>query len=117
MRIEYRFAEFRADAITGERTLSGVAMPYGSLAQLRGFRERFEPRAFGDLSSADVTLNVQHDRGRVIARTGGRRPVAAGRIGGAGNPRETPGHARGRRRANPDSRWRSPGPVCGVCYS
>lgn len=70
MRIEYRFAEFRADAITGERTLSGVAMPYGSLAQLRGFRERFEPRAFGDLSSADVTLNVQHDRGRVIARTG-----------------------------------------------
>ena len=47
------------------RTLSGVAMPYGTVSP--SFRERFEPGAFGDIrGTVDVTL--QHDPGIVLAR-------------------------------------------------
>ena len=55
------------------RELLGLAMPYGSEALLPGgLRERFEPGAFGsDIANKDVLLNVQHDRGRPLARTGG----------------------------------------------
>ena len=39
-------------------------MPYGSIAP--GFRERFEPGAFGDLPET-MALNLQHDPGVVVA--------------------------------------------------
>ena len=66
---EYRHFELRADE--GERVLSGVAMAYGVEATGLPFRERFEAGAFGDLRAADVILDVAHDGGRVLARTGG----------------------------------------------
>ena len=46
------------------RTLSGIAMPYGT--ESPSFRERFEPAAFGPVEAVDITL--QHDPGIVLAR-------------------------------------------------
>ena len=74
--VEYRYAafEFRAaDSGSSPGTLSGVAMPYGSVADLGGgLRERFEPGAFGpDPGRADVMANWQHSRERPLGRTGG----------------------------------------------
>ena len=46
------------------RTLSGVAMPYGTIAP--DFRERFEPGAFGEVRAID--LNLQHDASTVLVR-------------------------------------------------
>ena len=46
------------------RTLSGVAMPYGTVSP--SFRERFLPAAFGPVEAVDITL--QHDDGIVLAR-------------------------------------------------
>ena len=65
---ERRFARLRQAG----RTLTGDAILYGEVARLPWGEERFEAGAFGaDVSAADVTLNVLHDRGRPIARTGG----------------------------------------------
>lgn len=58
--------ELRADP--EGRTLSGVAIRYGDTARLPFGLEKFEAGAFVDLSN--VRLDVQHDRGRIIARTG-----------------------------------------------
>ena len=68
--LQYRFAELRYD---GDRTVSGVVLNYSDMAQLdsKGTKERFEPRAFGDLENEDIILNFQHDRTVPIARTGG----------------------------------------------
>lgn len=67
--IRRRYLELRYD---GDRKISGVAMPYGDVAELPwGEKERFEPGAFGDLAGADVILNVQHQREMSVARTGG----------------------------------------------
>ena len=72
MKPERRYFELRHDRAAGERVLTGSAMRYGDVAELPwGERERFKPGAFGDLRNADVRLNVQHDRGRLLARTGG----------------------------------------------
>ena len=57
-------SEFRADG----RVLSGTAVTYGELANVYGTLERFEPASFADLS--DVRLDVQHDRRRLLTRTG-----------------------------------------------
>ncbi len=66
--LERRFVELRREG----RTLSGVAIVYGSEARIfPDFRERFQPGAFGDVSSLDVILNVQHQRSRPLARSGG----------------------------------------------
>lgn len=71
--IERRYIdlEYRTDA--GE--VSGVAVRYGDTARipLPGgvFNERITPGAFGDIGGADVILNVQHDRAKPLARTGG----------------------------------------------
>ena len=54
--------QFRAEG----RTISGVALRYGDIAP--SFNERFESGAFADLS--DVRLDTQHDRRRILARTG-----------------------------------------------
>ena len=51
--------------------LEGVAMRYRSVGHGPYGPERFEPGAFGDLSQADIILNVQHQRDRPIARTSG----------------------------------------------
>lgn len=51
--------------------LQGVAMRYGDTTAFPWGLERFAPGAFGDIAKADVTLNVQHDRSQIVARTGG----------------------------------------------
>ena len=66
---EFRFCELRADP--DKRMLSGTAMKYGDVANIGTFRERFEAGAFGDLATADVLLNAQHQRAVPLARTGG----------------------------------------------
>ena len=67
--VQRRYCELRFD---GDRTLSGVVMEYGDTAEMPwGDKERFEPGAFGNVSSLDVILNVQHQRDRMIGRTGG----------------------------------------------
>ena len=45
------------------RTLSGTAMPYGTVSP--DFRERFDPGAFGNVP-ANLALNLQHDPGTVL---------------------------------------------------
>ena len=64
---ERRVVELRADP--DGRRLSGIVLRYGDVAP--GFEERFEAGAFGDVAGVDAVLNVQHDRGRPLARTGG----------------------------------------------
>ena len=72
---EYRFApfEYRAGGKGSPGTLSGVAMPYGSIADLGGgLRERFVPGAFGpEPGRRDVLANWQHSRESPLGRTGG----------------------------------------------
>ena len=64
------YVELRHEA--DSRILRGTAMPYGQVAKMPWGKERFEPGAFGDdVESLDVILNVQHERGQAIARTGG----------------------------------------------
>ena len=65
--LERRFVEMRAEG----RTLSGVAVTYGSEARIFDFRERFLAGAFGDVSALDVILNKQHQRTLPLARSGG----------------------------------------------
>ncbi len=71
--IEQRFMpiEYRGDA--GE--VSGVAVRYGDTAKipLPGgvFHESIAPGAFGDVSALDVILNLQHNRDKPLARSGG----------------------------------------------
>lgn len=65
MRTEYRAAklEFRAEG----REVSGLALPFDTETELQpGFREKFLPGAFRDLS--DVILFHEH-RGPALART------------------------------------------------
>ena len=72
MTTECRFVpvEIRESA-TGPGRVDGIAIRYHDEAQLPGFRERFQAGAFGDVAALDVLANVQHDRGRLLARTGG----------------------------------------------
>ena len=69
--LERRFIELRADAVTAG-VISGTAVRYGDQASIGGmFDEMIEPGAFGaGVASSDVSLNLQHDRGRIFARTG-----------------------------------------------
>lgn len=67
--LQRRFYELRFDA--EKRELRGTAMRYGDIAKLPwGEKERFVAGAFAG-SLSDIILNVQHDRGRPLARTGG----------------------------------------------
>lgn len=61
--VERRFVEFRADG----DALTGVVVRYGDVAEFGDWRERFEPRS---LEYDDVVANLQHDRGRPVARIG-----------------------------------------------
>ena len=74
MAVERRYTALRQ---SGGRVLAGVAIRYGDTARLPWGRERFEPGAFGAVEAADVIMNVAHDRGRPIARTGGGGLVLA----------------------------------------
>ena len=67
MTSEYRTVELRAEG----RTLSGPIIVYGDTATIGGRPERFAPRAFAGVETADLLLNVQHRRDRPLARTGG----------------------------------------------
>ena len=68
METEFRFCEVRREG----RILSGQGIVYGDVARVGNRSERFLPSAFGaDVGGIDCLLNVQHDRGRVLARTGG----------------------------------------------
>ena len=73
-RNERRYAplvvEWRQDGASGRPVVRGTVIRYGDTAQLPGFRERFEPGAFGpEIAVADVLLNVLHERSRPLART------------------------------------------------
>lgn len=51
--------------------IAGTALRYGDTANIAGvYKERFTMGAFGNVSSLDVILNVQHDRTRPLTRTG-----------------------------------------------
>ena len=68
---EKRFALCEYRQTDKGMVVHGVAMPYNEDADIAGlFKERFLPGAFGDVARADVVVNVQHDRGRPLARTG-----------------------------------------------
>ena len=68
--IEKRFADLEYRAERGE--VHGIVVRYGDEATLqtsRGiFKERIHPGAF---EIHDTILNIQHDRQRIVARTGG----------------------------------------------
>ena len=65
---ERRYSELRQE---GARLLSGVAVRYGEIATGVPWKERFERGAFGNVDGLDVFADVQHERGRLLARTGG----------------------------------------------
>ena len=68
----FRYAAIDADATEG-RTLVGTLISYGdtSTKNMTGGAERFAPGAFGNVSELDTLLNIQHDRRRLVGRTGG----------------------------------------------
>ena len=66
MLTERRYSALTAGA---GRELSGTAITYGEVASLPWGRERFEAGAWESL--ADIRMDVQHVRARIIARTGG----------------------------------------------
>ena len=66
-RVEVRIAEIRAEG--DGRTVTGTVVRYGDEARIGVVRERIMPGAFAPLP-ADVLMDVQHERGAIIARTG-----------------------------------------------
>ena len=65
MSLERRYVELRQGS---GRTLAGVVVAYADTATLPWGEERIAPGAF--MPVGDVILNMQHDRGRPLARTG-----------------------------------------------
>lgn len=63
MEPERRYAEFRAE----NGVLKGTVVDYSDSAQFGSFTERFLP---GSIRTDDPILNLQHDRGRPVARVG-----------------------------------------------
>lgn len=68
MKAEERFVKI-ASPENDSRVLEGTVLVYGDQAIGNFGPERFTPGAFGDVSKLDVVLDVQHVRGRPIART------------------------------------------------
>ena len=67
---EYRVSDLSLDGET--RRISGVVMPYGSIARMSFGEETFESRGFGpDVESSTVFLDVMHVRERLLAKTNG----------------------------------------------
>ena len=68
---EIRFAELNHDP-AHPRRLRGVVVRYGEPSLIDGrFYESVRAGAFGDVSKLDLVLNLQHERPRPLARTGG----------------------------------------------
>lgn len=63
--MERRAFEFRASA---EGVIEGTAIPYGAVATIGDFTERFLP---GSVTFGSVIANRQHDRHKPLARTDG----------------------------------------------
>lgn len=61
--VEARFVEFRTD----EAGITGTLIRYGDVARFGEWSEEFQP---GSLRFDDVIVNLQHDRGKPVARTG-----------------------------------------------
>ena len=76
--LETRQASTPELRVADGRILEGVAMIYGSTAKIMGgaFEESFEPGAFAPLG--DVTLDLSHNRERVIGRTGANMTLTDG---------------------------------------
>ena len=67
--VQRRYFELRYE---GDRIVSGTAIRYGDIAKFPwGGKEKFAPGAFGSVTSKDIIINVQHDRGCPVARSGG----------------------------------------------
>ena len=67
---EYRVHELSLDP--ERRELTGIAMPYNSVAMMPFGEELFEPRGFGpDVEQSVVFLDVMHVREKLLAKTGG----------------------------------------------
>lgn len=73
MGLEYRYLDLEAveHREDGSTVVRGVAAPYGSPGQVAGFTETIRAGAFGDVGGLDVIMNIQHQRGDAVARTGG----------------------------------------------
>ena len=74
MKIEHRFAAFRAEG----GVVTGVVVPYGAPSEIGTFRETILPGAFGAIG--EIRANVLHDRNRLFAvnRDGGGLVLADG---------------------------------------
>ena len=70
---ERRYSELTYEArADGPGVVRGNIVTYGDVAQLPWGREKFTVGAFAGVESSDsITANVQHDRGRLLAATGG----------------------------------------------
>lgn len=74
---EFRFADVRSEGT--ERVVTGTLAPFNTGAIIGGkFKEIVLPGAF---RWDDVTLNVQHDRSKLIARTGAGLTLTAANTG------------------------------------
>ena len=60
--LEKRFVQFRFD----DDALTGIVIRYGDVARFGDLSERFER---GSLTWQDVSVNIQHTRSRIVART------------------------------------------------
>ena len=55
-----------------EDAIRGVLLPYGGVARIGRVQERFVSGAFGaGVADADIVMNLEHDPGRPVLRTGG----------------------------------------------
>lgn len=65
MKLETR--EFRVRSVnTEERTIEGIAAPYNQTIDVSGYKERFEPGAFGEVT--DVKLSFNHNNENIIGK-------------------------------------------------
>ena len=72
MSTEHRVLYCRAETSPeNDMQLSGRVIRYGDVARLPFGKEVIDSGAFGDLSTADLILNRQHNRSKPLARTGG----------------------------------------------
>ena len=69
MSTEFRYAGPLSTIEAGSPHFEGILMRYNSIGVGDFGKERFEPGAFGAVEQADVSLTIQHDRGRQVART------------------------------------------------
>ncbi len=64
-----RYFEFAVS--DADDSISGIAIDYVDVYELGRSRMQFAPGSLVNIGAADVILNMQHDRGRPMCRTGG----------------------------------------------